>query len=402
MHDAVFFLGVSKPEDRAMHATRILRRALASALAPMHGGRRKVLMRAVESLIGGRRLTLTDLSRSWPCATFAHAPLKALDRLLSNRHLHGELDALHLAMAAWLMPEACPVIVVDWSDLKGDGRWCLLRAAVPMGGRTLTVCERIYPIAELNAPRAQQAFLVALARIVPAGKRPVIVSDAGFRSDWFRAVAARGWDYVGRLRNNTKVRQGHRAWRPCNTLFSGATGDAEALGPWEMVQGRPWACFFVRIRRRRQKRRTRANVPSQGKTIEKIRKREREPWLLATSLSPHCTSAAQIVAIYAKRMQIELAFRDLKSHRYGQALEDSLTRQGCRLQILLLVSTLASFVSWLAGMACEAADIAHWLGPVNRFHGFSGSSGSRSASVAMSICSRQSFSPRVSSQPGRL
>ncbi|WP_234001981.1 hypothetical protein [Xanthomonas campestris] len=27
-------------------------------------------------------------------------------------------------------------------------------------------------------------------------------------------------------------------------------------------------------------------------------------------------------------MQIELAFRDLKSHRYGQALEDSLTRRG--------------------------------------------------------------------------
>ena len=52
------------------------------------------------------------------------------------------------------------------------------------------------------------------------------------------------------------------------------------------------------------------------------------------------------------------------SHRYCQALEDSLTRQGGRLQILLLVSTLASFVSWLAGMACEATDIAHWLWPV--------------------------------------
>ena len=340
-----------------MHATQILRRALSSALAPMHGGRRKVLMRAVESLIGGRRLTLTDLSRSWPKATFAHAPLKALDRLLSNQHLHGELDALHLAMAAWLMPEACPVIVVDWSDLKGDGRWCLLRAAVPMGGRTLTVCERIYPIAELNAPRAQQAFLVALARIVPAGKRPVIVSDAGFRSDWFRAVAARGWDYVGRLRNNTKVRQGHRAWRPCNTLFAGATGAAEALGSWEMVQGRPWTCFFVRIRRKPHKRGARASMPSQGRTIEKIRKREREPWLLATSLSPHCASAAQIVAIYAKRMQIELAFRDLKSHRFGVGFEDSLSRTPKRLAVLLLLHTMAAFAAWLLAKAIRAVGV---------------------------------------------
>ena len=62
-------------------------------------------------------------------------------------------------------------------------------------------------------------------------------------------------------------------------------------------------------------------------------------------------------------MQIELAFRDLKSHRYGHGMEDSLTRQGQRLQILLLVSTLASFVSWLAGMACQTAGIAHWLWP---------------------------------------
>lgn len=330
-----------------MHATRILRRALSPALEPMHGGRRKVLMRAVESLIDGRRLTLTDLSRSWPDATFAHAPLKALDRLLSNHHLHGELDALHLAMAAWLMPEACPVIVVDWSDLKGDGRWCLLRAAVPVGGRTLTICERIYPIAELNAPRAQRAFLEVLAKIVPADKRPVIVSDAGFRSDWFRAVTARGWDYVGRLRNNTKVRQSRRAWRPCNTLFSGATGDAQALGQWDMVQSRPWMCFFVRIRRNSRKRGARASTPPRGRTIEKIRKREREPWLLATSLSPQRASAAQIVAIYAKRMQIELAFRDLKSHRFGVGFEDSLSRAPKRLAVLLLLHAMAAFAAWL-------------------------------------------------------
>ena len=30
------------------------------------------------------------------------------------------------------------------------------------------------------------------------------------------------------------------------------------------------------------------------------------------------------------------------------------------MQILLL----ASFVSWLTGMICEAADIAHWLWPI--------------------------------------
>ncbi len=62
-------------------------------------------------------------------------------------------------------------------------------------------------------------------------------------------------------------------------------------------------------------------------------------------------------------MQIELAFRDLKSHRYGQAMENSLTRRGERLQILLLLNTLATFASWLAGLGCEATGIAQWLSP---------------------------------------
>ena len=62
-------------------------------------------------------------------------------------------------------------------------------------------------------------------------------------------------------------------------------------------------------------------------------------------------------------MQIELAFRDLKSHRYGQGMEDSLTRHGARPQVLLL-SMLASFVSWLAGLGCEATGVAQWLAPI--------------------------------------
>ncbi|ALS96072.1 transposase [Xanthomonas oryzae] len=53
-----------------------------------------------------------------------------------------------------------------------------------------------------------------------------------------------------------------------------------------------------------------------------------------------------------------MAFRDLKSHRCGQAMEDSLTRRGELLQILLLLNTLASFASWLAELGCEATGIA--------------------------------------------
>ena len=102
--------------------------------------------------------------------------------------------------------------------------------------------------------------------------------------------------------------------------------------------------------------------PIRGKRSRKSAAGQREPWLLVASpgleLRPR-----QIVTLYARRMQIELSFRDLKSHRYGNAFEDSLTRSGKRLGILLRVHALANFASWLAGTACRATGIDDWLAP---------------------------------------
>ncbi len=50
-------------------------------------------------------------------------------------------------------------------------------------------------------------------------------------------------------------------------------------------------------------------------------------------------------------MQIEQAFRDLKSHRFGCAFEDTLTRDARRLEMLLLIHALATLIAWLEGLA---------------------------------------------------
>ena len=338
-----------------MHASTILLRCLSSVLEPMHLARRRVLLRAVEALVRGRRLTLTDLARSWPGATWMHAPLKALDRLLSNRHLARTVMPLHRAMAPWLLRQAQPIILVDWSDLKGDGRWCLLRASVPIGGQALTLLDRIYPIKQISTPKAQAAFLADLKPLIPVKVVPILVTDAGFRSDWFRAVLAQGWHYVGRVRNNTAAREdGARDWQPCAVLHRLAKRSPRALGPYEIVKSHPLSCRLVLARRCRQQRDllTRCGTPQQGTTAKKARKSAREPWLLATSL-PARHGAANVVAVYGQRMQIEEAFRDLKSHRYGMGFEDSLTRGIERLTVLLMLNTLAMLAAWLMASAAQ-------------------------------------------------
>lgn len=338
-----------------MHASTILLRCLSSVLGPMHLARRRVLLLAVEALVQGHRLTLTDLARSWPGATWMHAPLKALDRLLSNRHLARTVMPLHQAMVPWLLRQARPIIVVDWSDLKRDGRWCLLRASVPVGGRALTLFDRIYPIKQMGAPKAQVEFLIDLKRLIPAKVVPILVTDAGFRSDWYRAVLAQGWHYVGRVRHITKVRPaGASDWQACVTLHALARRSPRALGIYEIVKSHPLSCRLVLARRCRQHRDplTRRGTPQQGTTAKKARKSAREPWLLATSL-PANQRASAIVAIYGQRMQIEEAFRDLKSHHYGMGFEDSLTRGIERLTVLLMLNTLAMFAAWLMASAAQ-------------------------------------------------
>ncbi len=81
--------------------------------------------------------------------------------------------------------------------------------------------------------------------------------------------------------------------------------------------------------------------------------REREPWLLATSLGSCSTLAGKVVRLYSLRMQIEEAFRDLKSTRFGLSLELHLTYQVQRLQVLLLIALLALMVAWIMGKATE-------------------------------------------------
>lgn len=349
-----------------MHAMTVLQACLHPALRLQHARRTQALLGAVTALVMGRRLVLMDLARAWPGAERVRAPLKCLDRLLSNPTLHQERHVFYALICRWLSRSRQLIVIVDWSDLKRDGSWHLLRAAVPVGGRSVTVYEAVYSEAEKASPRVEQAFLTTLKTLLPTDVTPIIVTDAGFRTPWFRAVEALGWHWVGRVRSRTLVTRAPgqdtvTTWLPCKTLYTHATATPRDLGAFAIVRNQPLSCRLVVQRkppRGRKHRTCRGHVTGSKHSLANAA-REREPWLLAVSHTLHRFNAHQITAIYAKRMQIELAFRDMKSHRYGCAFEDSLTRKGHRLEILLLIHALAGFAAWLVGLA--AATAGQWM-----------------------------------------
>ena len=190
-----------------MHAaSSVLQKCLSGVTGSMHVYRLRALLGSVQCLLSCRRLILMDMARSWPGAQRVRAPLKRLDRLLSNPHLASEREALYAAMARWLIRTPHPLILIDWSDLHEDCRWQLLRASIPMSGRAVTVLEMIFPESMKGSPRAEKQFLQRLRALLPAGIKPIVITDAGFRAPWLRMIAKLGWCYVGRLRGRTRIR----------------------------------------------------------------------------------------------------------------------------------------------------------------------------------------------------
>lgn len=243
-----------------MRASQVLQKCLSRSLPGIHALRKRSLLRAVEALLHGRKLTLIDIARSWPGATRVRAPLKAFDRLLGNRHLQAERALIDRDMARWLLRGRRPVIVIDWSDLKPDKSWCLLRAAVPVGGRTLTLLDMVVPGKQQGSPGAEKRFLQQLRALIPDDVRPILVTDAGFRTPWFRAVSAMGWYWLGRLRGRTQVKpqdapdHAHE-WVDSRQLHALASAHPQELPLMQTNRSDPLACRLVIYAKRRQGRR---------------------------------------------------------------------------------------------------------------------------------------------------
>jgi len=248
--------------------------------------------------------------------------------------------------------KAKPLIIVDWSGLTRCGEFLLLRAATPVGGRAITLYEESHLEKDYDSPLTNTQFLLNLKTILPEGCSPIILTDAGFRNPWFEAVEYVGWDWVGRVRNRTQFRwSGFKTWIPIKELYKIATYKECYLGQVELAKANPRKCNFFLFK---QRRRNRSHTNLRGHRVRnsvslKHARREREPWLLASSLSYVKDLEKKIVKFYKTRMQIEECFRDTKNQRFGFSMSETRSKNKRRFNVLLLIGALASLAVWLIG-----------------------------------------------------
>jgi hypothetical protein len=315
-----------------------------SCFDQVHASRFRAVVRAVEGITLSQRLSVTTVGRARPGSQKARHGIKAVDRLLSNAKLQREQRVWWTALARRLVnAERRMLVLLDWTQLHG-GMWALV-AAVPFRGRSLPLLAQSYAEAEVGSRERHEEFLWKLRQILPERCQPVIVADGGFRSPFFIACESLGMRYVVRLRNERGVLEHEDGSRISFALaFARATPAAKCLG-----DGRPYASssharqIRVVLGPRPKRRRWRRS----DKDYQ--RKRAAEPWLLATNLENE--SAQSIVQIYAQRMQIEECFRDAKCPRFGWALKFALTKSHTRMNVLLLLASIAFACIALLGAA---------------------------------------------------
>jgi len=252
---------------------------------------------------------------------------------------------------------ARPIILVDWSDLDASKRHFLLRATLAMRGRCLTLYEEVHEVTTKEKPKTHRQYLRRLASIVGPACRPIIVTDAGFKTPWFREVLALGWDFVGRSRKPNHYSLDDEHWQSISVLYGQATSTAKVFSAY-INHSNPLNCTMVLYKQKRRGRKdlTRQGRPRRSKKVLTHKKSADDPWLLSTSLPRHQQLGKRIVNIYRTRMQIEEGFRDMKSSRFGLGFEQNDTRQRNRMTILILLTTLANWVLMILGMAATLCD----------------------------------------------
>lgn len=340
-----------------MHALKMLHQLLEKNCPNIHRRRLSGVITQVQALMFGLTLTVTGLGRSRVRTIGMKHAIKQSDRLVGNPHLYQERWRIYQAIAHVLLHRIKrPLISIDWSDYTYDRSQLLLRAAVAVGGRTLTLYEEVHPYRYYGNARIQKRFLHTLHTVLPSECRPIIITDAGFGGPWFRAVLQKGWDYLGRTGKHLMCRSSAQsAWVKCQTLHHLASARPRYVGEVDLVRSRPLRCHLYLYKKSSKGRHklTRQGHKARSKHSQKNAKREQSPWVLATSLEGNTFSAKQVIQLYRTRMQIEEAFRDIKNQRTGFSLSETRSHSPERLANLLLIGMLATFVVWLIGRMAE-------------------------------------------------
>ena len=337
-----------------MHVTTFLHKVLGSVT---HKSRLNMLAPILTALIKMKAMTLTKLGRALELPIQERSGIRKIDRFLSNIYFQTRSIDIYTKITQWVIGKNLrPQIIVDWTKLPNSENYAL-RASLIAVGRAITLYEEVHPKKKEGNSKVHNRFLDRLNSMLSQDCQPIIITDAGFKNPWFRKVLKLEWDFIGRVRGETKYKT-QDGWAFCHALHKKATRIPQYLGEKILSKssGLSMAFYIVKNKIKGRKKLTKAKKVCKDKDSKNHSRSYREPWLLVSSIKGKA-AAKIIVALYARRMTIEEGFRDLKSSKYGFNMEENKTLRPGRLTVWLLLAALACLFAWIIGRTAEALNL---------------------------------------------
>lgn len=344
-----------------MHARTFLHKLLSSVT---HMSRLKLLTTMVEALIDVKTMTLTGMARGLNRSIQERSAIRTVDRFLGNKFFQNENAIIFKEIISFTIGnEMRPEIIVDWSKIPNN-KTSVLRASFAATGRAITLYEEVHPEKKMGNVSVQNKFLKKLKNMLPLECKPIIVTDAGFKSSWFKEVLELGWDYIGRVRQLKQIEysQDGKRFKKCKELTKIATFTPKSFGEIILSKTNPFVtyCYLVKKKIKGRKKRLKNGKIDKNRTSKQHSQGHREGWVIVSSLTPNkSTIAKKIMNIYSRRMTIEESFRDLKSTQYGFGMDQNKTIKQKRLIVWLLLAALACLLAWIVGYFAEKAGLHH-------------------------------------------
>jgi hypothetical protein len=230
-------------------------------------------------------------------------------------------------------------IAIDWTYLSHS--YQILSAALISDGRALPLYYRTYlwgcPPGEKDGWQVKMEieFLKELKLMLPPGVEAVIMADRGFgRASYIHALEEIGFHYILRTQKMVYIE---------SALFCGM------LKNMKIYRGQSKDCGFSLYGK---------EARLKTRLIVFYGRKSSEPWYLLTDMTDE---KRRFVKQYAKRMQIEETFKDLKQIKDGFQLHKVALKSPERYDRLLLVAAYAYALLTLAGIYGERVGYARRL-----------------------------------------
>jgi hypothetical protein len=280
------------------------------------------------------RISIAAISRAMIVKAKPKNKYKRLNRFLDNPRFNIEpMIPGFLYLIFGKEPLALIPLVFDQTTIRGvEAIYC----SVPFAGRALPIGLRTfeYGLIESSQNDIEWGFFMSLIEHLPDCWRAVFILDRGYsRVDLFHKFNQHKVLFIIRGRRNISVKLGRR-WL--------------SLGRLKHREGRAVRYRNVLLRRKN------------SEAVDIIIYREKgfkEPWFLIVPVgSEEILPTEKVVEFYRERMQIEVKFRDLKTHLGVRGLQLEV-RKGERLGRLLIALALVYIILVVLGAGELGAEI---------------------------------------------